>query len=130
MTLEYHGNFLDTEFKDPIFLNKFKVFAKRKSERNPWTMCGVVVPEDKIEEVIQEVQANLLPNTPYYAHLYRDDELIIVFKEKVLRVTTDKSTWGEALEYGSSLGIPENQLDFAPVTFQDEEKYYGKENFL
>jgi len=126
----YHGNLLDTEFRDQNFLNRFKVFAKRKSKENPWTMHGVVVPADKLENTIKEVQENLLSNKPYYAHFYRDEELIIVFKEKIFRITPDKSTWEEAIEYGHSLGILDKQLVFAPNRFEDEEEYYGKENFL
>jgi hypothetical protein len=130
MTSEYHGNLLDTEFKNPNFVYKFKIFAKRKSEKNPWTMHGVVVSADRIENVIQEVQKNLLSDKPFYAHFYRDNELIIVFKKRVFRVTPDKSTWKEIIEYGRSLGVPDEQLVFAPNRFEDEEKYYGKENFL
>jgi hypothetical protein len=130
MTNEYHGNLLDTEFRDPNFLKRFKIFAKKKSEKNPWTMHGVIIPADKIESVIKEVQENLLSNAPYYAHFYRDNEIILVFKEKVFRITPDKSTWKEAIEYGRSLGIPDEQLVFAPNKFENEEKYYGKENFL
>lgn len=125
--MEYHGNLLDTEFKDPNFLKKFKVFASRKSRRNPWTMTGVIVPEEKVEEVIKDVQENLLDDQPYYAHFYRDDELIIVYKKKVFRVTPDKSTWNEAIKYGRSLGIPDDQLVFAPNRFKDEEAYYKGE---
>jgi hypothetical protein len=122
--MDYHGNLLDTGFKDPSYLKKFKIFASRKSERNPWTMNGVVVPEEKIEEVIKEVQENLIDDEPYYGHFYRDDELIVIYKKKVFRITPDKSTWGEAVEYGRSLEIPDDQLDFAPVCFEDEEAYY------
>ena len=127
---EYHGNLLDTEFRDPIFLKRFKVFAKRKSKENPWTMHGVVIPADRLENTIKEVQENLLSDKPYYAHFYRDEELIIVFKEKIFRITPDKSTWKEAIEYGRNLGIPDEQLVFAPNKFEDEEEYYKKENFL
>lgn len=130
MTDEYHGNLLDTEFKDPSFLNRFRIFAKRKSERNPWTMYGVIVPSERIEDVIKETQENLLTNAPYYAHFYKDGELIIVYKERVFRVTSDRLSWGEAIEYGRSLRIPDDQLVFAPNRFEDEKKYYSKENFL
>lgn len=122
--MDYHGNLLDTEFKNPNFLKKFKIFASRKSRRNPWTMTGVIVPGEKIDEVIKEVQKNLLGGQPYYAHFYRNEELIIVYKKKVFRVTPDQSTWDGAIEYGRDLGIPDDQLVFAPNRFEDEEAYY------
>lgn len=123
---EYHGNILETSFRNPQFVNEFQVFAKRKSPTNPWTMHGVVIPEKEIEKVITHVQENLIPNTPYYAHFYRDDELIVVFKEKVFRIKTDKSTWHEVLGYGRSLGIPDEQLVFEPNKFEAEKEYYER----
>lgn len=105
MANEYHGNMLDTEFRGPDFLKRFTIFAKEKSPRNPWTMHGVVIPAKAIEAVIRDVRRNLLPGAPYYAHFYNADgnELIIVYKERVFRVTSDKSRWKEAIEYGRSL---------------------------
>lgn len=125
--MDYHGNLLDTEFKSPEFLKKFNIFASRKSRRNPWIMTGVIVPAEKIEEVISEVQEELLDDQPYYAHFYRKDELIVVYKKKVFRVTPDESTWNEAVEYGRSLGIPAEQLVFLPNRFEQEENYYKGE---
>ena len=48
----------------------------------------------------------------FYVHFYCENELIVVFKEKVFHITTDKITWTEAIAYGRSLGIREKQLDF------------------
>lgn len=121
---EYHGNILETGFTDPRFVNEFRVFAKRKSPTNPWTMHGVAVPAEGIEDVIVRVQKNLVPDEPYYAHFYRDDELIVVFKERVFRIKTDESTWNDAIEYGRGLGIPDEQLVFAPNKLEDEKDYY------
>ena len=123
---EYHGNVLETSFTNPGFINEFQVFARRKSPTNPWTMHGVAVPEGEIEKVITRVQENLIPGGPYYAHFYRDDDLIVVFKERVFRVQPDKSTWTETIEYGRNIGIPGEQLDFAPARFEDEKEYYER----
>ncbi len=130
MSKEYHGNLLDTSFSDPHYLDKFKVFAKRKSETNPWTLHGVIVPEEEIETVIREVQEKLVPNEPYYNHFYRDDELIVVFKDKVFRISPDRSTWIDAVAYGQTLGIPDDQLVFDPNRFEGEQEYFGRENYV
>jgi hypothetical protein len=121
--MEYHGNFLDTEFKDENFLNKFKVLKTRKSRTNPWTHYLVVVEENKIEEVIKEVKENLI-SQGFYAHLYNQDgsKVIVIFPDRVFR--TNKENLNEAKEHGSKLGIPEKQLDFKPLTFEEEENYY------
>ena len=41
------------------------------------------------------------------------DEVLVVFKSKTFDIKhSDKSTWSEAMAYGKSIGIPEEQLDF------------------
>jgi hypothetical protein len=56
----------------------------------------------------------------YYAHFYRGTELIVVFRNRVFRVNTDRGTWQEAIAYGKALGIAGRQLDFAPCRVEDE----------
>lgn len=67
---------------------------------------------------------------PYYAHLYNDNELIVVFKEKVFHVTPHRSTWTPIIEYGRMLHIPESQLTFWPNRFQDETNYFKQNDFI
>ena len=44
---------------------------------------------------------------------YQSDEIKVIFKNKVFTIKfSDKSTWSEAISYGKSIGIPEEQLDF------------------
>jgi hypothetical protein len=121
--MEYHGNFLDTEFKDSNFLKKFKVLKTRKSKTNPWTHYLVVVKKEELEKVIEETQKQLIEKG-YYAHLYNEDgsEVIVVFPKKVFR--TNSSKLEEVKKYGRSLGIPEDQLDIKPLTFEEEKSYY------
>ena len=57
----------------------------------------------------------------FYFHFYRNNELIVVFNTKIFRVTTNENTWKELIEYGKSLGIIEEQLDFKPYKIEDEE---------
>ena len=125
MSKVYHGILLDVEFEDTNFLNTFTIFAKRKSTQNEWMLYGVIVEENKIDETVKAVQENLRSNKPYYAHFYKDDKLIIVFKKKIFVTSIDKTTWTEAIEYGLNLGIPREQLDFKPSRFQDEDAYFS-----
>ena len=121
--MEYHGNFLNTEFKDSNFLKKFKVLKTRKSKTNPWTHYLVVVKKEELEKVIEETQKQLIEKG-YYAHLYNEDgsEVIVIFQKKVFR--TNSSKLEEVKKYGRSLGIPEDQLDIKPLTFEEEKSYY------
>ena len=67
---------------------------------------------------------------PWYAHLYNDEELIVIFKEKVFRVTSHASGWQPIIDYGKSLNIPVSQLTFWPNRFQDEIHYFKPEEFV
>ena len=41
------------------------------------------------------------------------DDIIVIFKNKIFNIKySDKKTWSEAVAYGKSIGIPEEQLDF------------------
>jgi hypothetical protein len=64
------------------------------------------------EEAVPAIQQSLADG-PWYVHLWRGKEIIIIFKERIFRVHRfDKATWQEAIEYGKSKGIPIEQLDF------------------
>ena len=117
--MTYHGILLDVEFKSKEFLENFKILGSEKSETNPWTMYKIEVPDKDIEKVIEMCQSNLVIGT-YYCHFYRENEIIVVFKKKIFRVTTDKTTWKSVIEYGMSIGISPKQLDMKPVKFEDE----------
>lgn len=41
------------------------------------------------------------------------DKMKVVYKNKIFDLKiSDKSTWADAMAYGRSIGIPEDQLDF------------------
>ena len=127
---EFSGIVLDLEFEDPKIIEEFKVFAKRKSTTNPWVLYGIEIEGDQIDDVIRKIQSEMKSNKPFYAHFYDDEEMRVVFKNKVINVTPDKSTWTPIIEYGGTLNIPEEQLDFWPNRFQDEAHYFNKEDFI
>lgn len=42
-----------------------------------------------------------------------EDNVKVIFKNKIFEIKfSDKSTWNEAVAYGKSIGIPDEQLDF------------------
>lgn len=127
----YHGILLDAEFEDKNFLNKFRIFAKRKDTKNGWICFGVEIESETLKQTIDDIQKNLRTDTPFYAHLYNGKELIVIFKERIFRVGLDKTTWGTLKEYGSKvLQIPYEQLDFWPTAFEEEPKYFTRERGL
>jgi hypothetical protein len=46
-------------------------------------------------------------------HFWKGRGIIAIFKDKIFEFNyDDKATWSEAISYGTSLGIPKEQLDF------------------
>jgi len=126
----YHGIILDMAFSDTSYPEKLKVFAKRKSSSNDWILYGVEIADDKFDQTIQEIQSNMKSDKPYYSHFYNDEEMVVIFKDKLFKVKPHVSTWSPIIEYGKKLGIPAEQLDFWPNRFQDEIHYFDEKDFV
>ncbi len=126
----YHGILVNISFRDPLFPEQFELFAREKSMDSDWVIYGIVVQENEVSKVIKSIQDNMCDNEPWYAHLYNDEDLIVIYKQKVFFTTPEKSAWAESIAFGKLLGIPEDQLDFRPNRFQDEINYFQKENLL
>jgi|SRR3972149_6905270 len=118
----YHGIIIDQEFADKTFPNIFRQFAVKKD--GSWRIFGIEIEDSQLEETINKIQENMKENEPWYAHLYNDKQLIVIFKNKVFRVESDVSFWKPIIEYGKKLKIPKEQLDFWPNRFQDEQHYF------
>ncbi len=123
----YHGIIIDQEFKDKTFPNTFKVFAEKKD--GSWEIYGIEIDDSELGATINKIQENIKTDEAWYAHLYNDEQLIVIFKNKVFKVKSHISSWKPIIDYGKELNIPEEQLDFWPNRFQDEIHYFSKEDF-
>jgi hypothetical protein len=75
-----------------------------------WILHSIQIDEGRIKELSES-----LNNDPWYIHLWEKgkDRVTVIFKNKIFTLNfSDKSTWTEAVNYGKSLGIPAEQLDF------------------
>ncbi len=73
-----------------------------------WILHDVVIDEFQIESI-----RKALGGGPWYVHFWEGDTIIVVYKDKIFHIKkSDVSSWSEAIEYGKSLGIPDEQLDF------------------
>lgn len=124
----YHGIIIDQSFTNSSFPNNFKVFAKRRS--GMWVIYGIETEDKEIDETVSSIQNNMKSDEAWYAHLYNDKKLIVIFKYKIFRVTPQSSSWESIIKYGVELNIPKEQLDFWPNRFQDEIHYFKKEDFI
>jgi hypothetical protein len=120
----YHGIIIGQEFTDKFFPNTFKIFDQKQD--GGWIIYGIEIEDQKLDEAIVQVQNNLKIDQPWYAHLYNDHSLIVIFKGKVFKVNPHVSSWKPIIDYGTELNIPKEQLDFWPNRFQDEIHYFAK----
>lgn len=111
MLKEFEGWVVEESLEDSRLLNTLELIGFRISkEDNPadrWHLYKVKVSEEDIEAI----QKGLKPK--WYAHFWTGRKVIAVFKEKKLEFAQeDRKGMEEAVNYGLSQGIPEEQLDF------------------
>lgn len=103
---DFKGTIVEESLKDKSFIKKLKVL--NSSVAGDWHLYTVEVNEREIEEISHNLNAQ-----KWYAHFWKDREVIVAFKDKILRFNYDKKeTWKPVVEYGLSIGIPKEQLDF------------------
>jgi hypothetical protein len=125
-SIEYHGIIINLSQKNKSIFNTLEIIGRKKLFFGLLTIYKVKVTPDKIDRVINEFQSNMscriaFKKQEFYLHFYRENELIIVFKDKIFNISPDKSTWSDAIAYGRQLKIADSQLDFFPNKFEDEE---------
>lgn len=105
----FKGVVIENSLRDPSILEKLKIEkTTRSGDRD---IHNVLVDEQLIPEL-----ATYLIDGPWHMHFWspQKDDVQVVFKGKTFVVKSkDKSTWTEAVTYGKSIGIPDEQLDFA-----------------
>lgn len=117
-----HAILINKQFTDETYPTTKKIFAQKTD--GSWEIYGIEIDNSEIDTFITELQTNMRPNEPWYAHIYNDEKLIVVFKEKVITATPHISTWQPIFNYAKTLNIPEKQLDFWPNRYQDERHYF------
>lgn len=125
MSSEYHGIVLNISQKDKSIFKCLQVIGRKKALMGLITFYKIKIDLNQIDDVIRNIQSNMACSfgpikQEFYAHFYRANELIIAYKDKLFNVTTDRTTWAEAISHGKSLNIMEKQLDFTPCKFEDE----------
>lgn len=90
-----------------------------------WTLLLVRVPSESLDDHVRSMQEALIADEPWYAHYWKDDELVVVFSDALFYTSTDDASWGEVVEHGRNRGVPVEELDFKPHTVGDAEKTFG-----
>jgi hypothetical protein len=104
----YKGTVVENSLSDKSILDKIQITKTWQDE--DWTLHNVLVDENRLEEL-----GKALIDGPWYMNFWipDSDEMKVVYKDKIFDLKiSDKSTWADAMTYGRSIGIPEEQLDF------------------
>jgi len=104
----YKGTIIENCLRDTSILKELRV--DRTWQNGDWVLHDVSIDAEKISRV-----GEYLADGPWYVHFWEpgQDDVIVVFKDNTFRIKfSDKTTWAEAVRYGKSIGIPEEQLDF------------------
>lgn len=110
---KYKGYIIEESLEDNLILNNFKIIGiKITDDENPADRWHIYEVETSKEQLLK-ISKYLKPGK-WYTHFWDSNKNIIaVFKDKNFEFNYDnKESWNEAVEYGLSLGIPKEQLDF------------------
>jgi hypothetical protein len=102
------GTIVENSLDDKSILDKVQIIRT-------WKSGGCILHDVNIEESVALEVGKYLTDGPWYVHFWDpgQDKVLVVFRNKVFEILhSDRSTWTDAVAYGKSLGIPEQQLDF------------------
>lgn len=108
---KYKGCFIRESLNDENILKKFRpikiVTTDETTDSDRWHIYYVNVIENEIKSLHQRLKEG------YYMHFWNDKNLIVLFKDRKFTLDINKKeTWKACINYGLSIGIPEEQLDF------------------
>jgi len=104
----YKGTVIENSLADKNILKRIQIQNTRQA--GDWVLHDVLVDETQIPELSKS-----LAEGPWYIHLWEGgkDDVIVIFKNKIFKIKfSDKTTWADAVAYGKSISIPDEQLDF------------------
>jgi len=78
----YHGILVDKSLINQNVISNLKVIGKKKS--GSWTLIKIEIEEKHLDKVIKLLQ-KYMSDDKFYFHIYGNDDLIAVFKDKVLK---------------------------------------------
>jgi hypothetical protein len=105
---DYKGIVIEESLENIRLINQLEVIKVEISKEEPvWHMYTVNVSMKDIEKLSRAIKQG------WYMHFWKGRIVIAIFKNKKFEFDYDnKSTWKNVINYGLSLGIPKEQLDF------------------
>lgn len=109
MPTHYTGTIVEQSLVNLEVLKLFTILEKSQTNGDdPWTLYNVSGDFEALHKLSKNMK-----ETGWYAHFWNEEDLVVVFPDKLFKQKVhDTSTWVSAIEYGLSIGIPKEQLDF------------------
>lgn len=107
-TKTYKGTIIENSLSDKSILDKVKI--EKTYQSDDWILDDIFVAEHQIVEFLKYID-----DGPWYVHFWKPstDDVKVVFNNAIFNIKfSDKTTWADAVAYGKSIGIPEEQLVF------------------
>ncbi len=102
------GTVVENSLRDKTAIQGFEI--TKSWSAGSWRLYQILIDRQAALKF-----GSLLEEGPWYVHFWEpgSDQVIAVFRDKVFTIQYSKQeTWTEAVAYGKSIGIPEEQLDF------------------
>ena len=114
MPKDYKGTIIKESLIDPSILDSLQIVSdhvenSQDDADGSWHLYTVLISRDEIPKI----QPYLERKGGWYMHFWKGRDVIVVFRDRVFEIDADdKTTWKDAVEYGLSMGVPAEQLDF------------------
>ncbi|MDP3993085.1 MAG: hypothetical protein Q8Q05_02645 [bacterium] len=102
------GTIIEESLEDLSILDELRIISSSVTSDLEWHIHKVEVTKDQIEKLSHSLRIG-----PWYMHFWSGSDIIVAFKDKIFHIKHgDRATWKPAVDYGLSLDIPPEQLDF------------------
>lgn len=107
MIVMYIGVIVEQSLSNRDVLNDIKIIERNIVDADNWIETKVTVTKEQIYNISKFICDG------WYMHFWSGRNVLVIFRDKVFELNYDnKDTWKEAVEYGISVGIKREQLDF------------------
>jgi hypothetical protein len=104
----YEGVIIKDSLEDPSVLDDMEVISHEIEPLTNWDIYKVRATPDDFESL-----SKIVKPLRYYIHFWKGFDVVVIFRNKIFKYRLgDEASWKRVIEYGLSMGIPIDQLDF------------------
>lgn len=115
------GWIIEQSLDSQEIFDMFPTLKMKPDAEDNWKEHIVEVPEERNKEAVNWLKQHLLPS--WYAHLVRDNKIIVIFNGRSFEVTQGDS-YKEIQDYGVSHGVSVEQVEVSGLFEQARKSGY------